>query len=237
MDFFGISERFDESLVLAERRLGLSPILYKAPSRVNMTRPRDSDVPRKFIRSAERSNRYDVELYRYACELFDNAPEHGQLEFEVELAALRAARGEGRIDLDAPAPDGLDGTDDVWRMLLHARATAMRLQLDNARHRARAASGGGPKALQNELNTARSRVEQLEAELARHGLASPATSDPPQPADATTNPSTPHPKRAVRRAAASSASRSHPKRESKRGGRKAGGVKPARAHTDRETGA
>ena len=130
--FFGLTERFDESLVIAEQRLSLSPILYKAPRRVNKTRPRRSEIPAEYVRSAERSNRYDIELYRYACELFENAPERGQLEFEVELAALRAAKGHGRIHLDVPAPDGFGGTEEAWRMLLQARATLLRQDFELA---------------------------------------------------------------------------------------------------------
>ena len=43
--------------------------------------------------------RYDIELYRYAQELFEAAPELQELDFEVEVAALRAAKVEGEIDL------------------------------------------------------------------------------------------------------------------------------------------
>ena len=102
--FFGLTERFDESLVLAKRRLGLRSILYRSPAsdarpaqatgRVNTDRPRGNDVPRRRARGRRACNRYDIELYEYAEELFEAAPERQELEFEVEVAA--AARREGR---------------------------------------------------------------------------------------------------------------------------------------------
>jgi hypothetical protein len=137
---FGLTERLDESLVLAKQRLGLRTILYFPPTgssaqmesraggRINTARPRGSGVPEELQRAAERCNRYDIELYGYAEQLFDAAPERQELEFEIELAALRAAKSDGDIKLDAPSPAGFNGDEEAWRMLLHARATAMRQQ-------------------------------------------------------------------------------------------------------------
>jgi hypothetical protein len=142
--FFGLTERFDESLVLAKQRLGLRSILAKpsghsrqrsrsrASGRVNITRPRGDEVPGELIEAAERCNRYDIELYRYADELFDSTPERGGLEFEVELTALRAAEAEGEIQLDAPPPEGFAGDEQAWRMLLHARASLLRREFQLA---------------------------------------------------------------------------------------------------------
>jgi Sulfotransferase family len=76
--FFGLTERFDESLALAKQRLGLRNIAYESSKRVNATRPRGEAIPRELLRAAERCNRFDIELYRYAEELF-----------EAELAAAR----------------------------------------------------------------------------------------------------------------------------------------------------
>jgi hypothetical protein len=142
--FFGLTERFDESLVLAKQRLGLRSILHLPPSgsrstrsrrkstgRVNNSRPRGDEVPVELRRAAERYNRYDIELYRYAEQLFDAAPERGQLDFEIELAALRAAKADGEIELDAPPPDCYRGDEHSWRMLLHARASFMRNELEH----------------------------------------------------------------------------------------------------------
>jgi hypothetical protein len=142
--FFGLTERFDESLVLAKQRLGLRSILHspasrsgtsrsrrKSTGRVNTGRPRGDEVPVELRRAAERCNRYDIELYRYAEQLFDAAPERSQLDFEIELAALRAAKADGEIELDAPPPESYSGDEHSWRMLLHARASSMRNELEH----------------------------------------------------------------------------------------------------------
>ena len=109
-DFLGLTERFAESVVLAKQRLGLRSILYKTEGRRNSARPRGQHVPEELREAAERCNRYDIELYRYAQELFDSIPERRELEFEVEFAALRAAKGEGAIASTAPAPGVSLGT-------------------------------------------------------------------------------------------------------------------------------
>ncbi len=141
--FFGLSERFDESLVLARRRLGLDTILsrsarkrrlsHKASGRINTGRPRGDDVPEALVRSAERANRYDLDLYRHAVELFDSAPEREELDFKVEFAALQAAKGEGELDTGAPPPEGFEDKE-AWRMLLEARATLLRREFELAEH-------------------------------------------------------------------------------------------------------
>jgi len=163
--FFGLTERFDESLVLARLRLGLRTILYGSSGRVNADRPRGDDVPAGLRRAAEQSNRYDTQLYRYAEELFSDAPERGLLDFEVDLEALRAAKADGAIDAEAQPPLGVD-RESVWRALLDARAQLLRLEFERARR-------GVPtdpamleeNELVSELRLARARVGELERSL------------------------------------------------------------------------
>jgi hypothetical protein len=138
----GLTERFDESLVLARQRLGLRVVLSagnrsarsrsRSSGRVNSSRPRGDEIPAELRRAAEHCNRYDIELYRYAQELFDGAPERRDVEFEIELAALRAAKAGGATELEAPRPSGFDGDERAWRMLLQARATCLRHELELA---------------------------------------------------------------------------------------------------------
>jgi hypothetical protein len=148
--FFGLTERFDESLVLAKRRLGLRSIIYrshtsnarsskKATGRVNTDRPRGRDVPQDVREAAEACNRYDIELYRYAEELFGAAPELQELDFQVEVAALSAAKAEGEIDLTVPAPKGFDGGEDAWRTVLQATASSLRAEQELAAAKGRVA--------------------------------------------------------------------------------------------------
>jgi hypothetical protein len=166
--FFGITERFDESLVLAKQRLGLASVLYKPPGssasagRVNTARPRGKDVPEELTRAAERCNRYDIELYGYAQELFDGAPELGELEFEVELAALRAARSEGDVDLEGPAPARFGGSEAEWRMLLHARAILLRHERELAEIKALTYElGQGDRKILEELQGVKTRGKRV----------------------------------------------------------------------------
>jgi hypothetical protein len=128
--FVGLTERFDESLVLAKRRLGLGTVLYKPPGvgasagRVNTARPRGDQIPDELMRAAERWNRHDIELYRHAQELFDGSPELEKLEFQVEVAALRLARRNGEVDLEPPA--GFGGSEEAWGLLVTNQAELLR---------------------------------------------------------------------------------------------------------------
>ncbi len=135
---FGLTERFDESLVLARRRLGLRTIIHRSSGRVSGSRPRGEEVPKDLREQAAACNVHDLELYRYATELFDSSPELAELDFQVEVAALRAARAEGSIDLDVPAPEAYGGGADEWRMLLEARASVLRCDEELASMRGRA---------------------------------------------------------------------------------------------------
>ena len=154
---FGLTERFDESLVLAKQRLGLRSILYGSSARVNAKRPRGDDVPAELRHAAERCNRHDIELYRYAEQLFDAAPERNQPDFEIELAALHAAQADGEIELEIPPPASFDG-EQAWRLLLHARASLLLLEWERSEAEVKSAAA---RARTRELKR---RLERLEAE-------------------------------------------------------------------------
>src|SRR5215211_6548020 len=138
--FFGLTERFDESLVLAKRKLGLRAILYRSSGRVNPERPRGDRIPAEVRRTAERCNRYDVELYRYAIELFESELEPRDLEFDVEVAALRAGKEDGELEVQTPVPASFGGDQEAWRMLVRATMTAQRLEQQLAGVTSKAAS-------------------------------------------------------------------------------------------------
>ena len=154
---FGLTERFDESLVLAKQRLGLRSILYGSSARVNAKRPRGDDIPAELRHAAERCNRHDIELYRYAEQLFDAAPERNQPDFEIELAALHAAQADGEIELEIPPPASFDG-EQAWRLLLHARASLLLLEWERSEAEVKSAAA---RARTRELKR---RLERLEAE-------------------------------------------------------------------------
>jgi hypothetical protein len=177
--FFGLTERFDESLALARRRLGFATILYSlgADGRVNAARPRGEEIPDGLVRVAEECNRYDVELYRYAEALFDSASESRELDFAVELAALQAAKFEGEIETDAPAPEGFTGSDEEWRLLLHAKATVLRQEHQLAKIRAERVFKSPRQAAKRRRAARRAEAEETSADAA------PGRPPPAEPTD------------------------------------------------------
>jgi len=88
----GLVERIDESLVILLKRLGIESYQFRGEHRVNSRRPRAEDVPQDVQEIAERANRFDVELYRYALELFAEAPELAAPGFDEEVEELREAQ-------------------------------------------------------------------------------------------------------------------------------------------------
>src|SRR5215208_5698272 len=169
--FFGLTERFDESLVLAKRRLGLKAILYRSSGRVNPERPRGDQIPAEVRRAAERCNRYDIELYRHAKDLFEQALEPRDLEFEVDLAALRAAKTGEELEVRTPVPASFGGDEEAWGMLVRAAATAEELQQKLAGVSSRAASDRArTRVLKREVErreAAPERMVELEEEVER----------------------------------------------------------------------
>lgn len=160
---FGLVERFDESLVLLKQRLGYRNILYEGIGRVSTARPRDDAVPSELRTLAERANRYDAELYRFATQLFDRAPERQHLEFQIELAALRHAQGD---ETAASSPPSLFGDDAKWRTVVEEQAASLRGQRELAAARLQKEKRSNILA---ELDAARERTRTLEEEAARVG--------------------------------------------------------------------
>ncbi|MBU0518265.1 sulfotransferase family protein [bacterium] len=68
--FTGLTERFDESVILMKRLFGWK-LPYYMRERVTKRRPRREEVPAGDIAVLEEYNRMDLELYQYAEELLD----------------------------------------------------------------------------------------------------------------------------------------------------------------------
>jgi hypothetical protein len=93
---FGLAERFDESVILIMRRLGLDPATY-VRQRVS-DRPRGNEVPRDVKNSAEQANRFDIELHRWATERFEAIISDQDTGFEVALASHRLETIRGLME-------------------------------------------------------------------------------------------------------------------------------------------
>ena len=131
----GLAERFDETLVLLRSRIGYANILYE-PARVNAGRPRDEAIPPKLENAAAEANVLDAELYEFGKECFAAAPERRDLEFDIELAALRLAKGHPEPERPTP-PESFPGDERAWSILLGARAALLRERSEHGRTRRR----------------------------------------------------------------------------------------------------
>ena len=164
LDVVGLTERFDESLVLAKQRLGLRTILYRS-SRVNTGRPRGNDIPADLREAAERCNRYDMELYAFAQELFEKIPERGKLGFEIDLAALHAAKDDAGATRAAPPPAEFE-RDRAWQLLLDTQVRLLRAEFERRRGRAtRAPATLDEQVLETELKAVRAKARKLEKQV------------------------------------------------------------------------
>jgi hypothetical protein len=84
----GLTERFDESQILIHREFGW-PLRRYPRRRVNAKRAQRSEVGEDVLREIEKCNRFDLELYRFAVELFEKRS--SQIDMARELALLQAA--------------------------------------------------------------------------------------------------------------------------------------------------
>lgn len=76
----GITEKFDESLLLMKSKLNWKKsILYKKAN-VTKNRPKKLDFPEADLKEIERQNEFDLELYRYAQELFTHQLQESSIE-------------------------------------------------------------------------------------------------------------------------------------------------------------
>lgn len=88
VDILGISERFDESLIVFKRRLGWRNTLYVRRN-VARGRPSVEEVPRETIKIIEDQNEFDLELYEFAKQrVKELILEHGP-PLEGELQAFK----------------------------------------------------------------------------------------------------------------------------------------------------
>jgi hypothetical protein len=93
--FVGIQERFDESLVLLRRMLGLGSIPY-VDRHVSSDRPAIDDIADHERELIEEHNQLDTELYACGLELFEEAVAAAGPGLTADVEALRARSAEAR---------------------------------------------------------------------------------------------------------------------------------------------
>jgi hypothetical protein len=86
----GLTERFDETLILLKRILGWRNIFYTKLN-VGMNRSKKKeDIPKETLSIIEKYNELDIELYRYAQERFEEQIRQQDSSFEKELREFRS---------------------------------------------------------------------------------------------------------------------------------------------------
>ena len=84
----GITEHFDESVMLMKRRLGWTYPFYVKQNIID-DRPPKSQIPESVVRHIEQHNALDVQLYRFALERFRATVEGQDESFQTELDKFR----------------------------------------------------------------------------------------------------------------------------------------------------
>src|SRR5262249_40973148 len=86
--FVGISERFDEALLLLGRTLGWRHLSYR-PKLVNKNKPDKRNVLPEALNTVAKSNTLDREVFEYARELFDERVKQEGAEFQHDVREFR----------------------------------------------------------------------------------------------------------------------------------------------------
>jgi Galactose-3-O-sulfotransferase len=105
--FVGLQERFEESMVLLQRMLGLDLTPY-VNRHVTVGRPLVEDLSDEERRLIREHNELDSELYEFAQELFDEAVASAGDRFAAEAERLRAMAAEANDEALRRARELLD---------------------------------------------------------------------------------------------------------------------------------
>lgn len=85
----GITERFDESILLFKKKLGWSSCNYVCENVTPSKRVSRQEVNSHVEETIKEYYRLDIELYQYCREIFDETIQKAGHDFEVDLAAFR----------------------------------------------------------------------------------------------------------------------------------------------------
>jgi hypothetical protein len=134
--FVGIQERFEESLVLLQRMLGLGLVPYR-DRHVSSgdDRPSVDEIPDEQRALIEECNQLDVELYRFGRGLFEEAVATADEGFAADVEMLRASSAdaseesihEARKWLDRELPVG--STRVAAELRSAAKAAGIKVQV------------------------------------------------------------------------------------------------------------
>lgn len=94
----GLAERFDESLILFQKTLGWKIPLYDK-NNVSKSRPSTRNVSKDTLRLIEKSNEFDIQLYEYAKEVFEEYINQQGASFEREVEKFKEANKSSKVKL------------------------------------------------------------------------------------------------------------------------------------------
>lgn len=86
----GLTERFDESIVLFRRTFGWPLTLRYWKRLVNKERPREDALSDETLRVLRDHSSFDLRLYDYACEVFDRQTAAAGSDFQDEVQQVRS---------------------------------------------------------------------------------------------------------------------------------------------------
>ncbi|MEB3212971.1 MAG: sulfotransferase family 2 domain-containing protein [Leptolyngbyaceae bacterium] len=100
--FVGITEQFDESLIVLRRKLGIDKILY-FPVRSNSRKPKLETVDPRDIEHIKAFNQLDIELYQFGNELLEQVIRQAGDSFRTEYYFFKLANQQYRSKISEVA--------------------------------------------------------------------------------------------------------------------------------------
>lgn len=86
---FGLVERFDETCLLLKRHLGWNIPLFYVKNNVSKTRSSTSSISKYTLSLIEKSNEFDIQLYHYAKDVFEELVSQQGSSFMNDLQDLK----------------------------------------------------------------------------------------------------------------------------------------------------
>jgi len=90
----GVTERFDETLILLQRRFGWSGNLFYYPKHISRCRPSLLELPQSSIDAIKDRNDLDIELHRFAKALLKEAISSQDAGFHEEVERFKSLNAE-----------------------------------------------------------------------------------------------------------------------------------------------
>ncbi len=95
----GLVERFDETYLLLKKALGWNIPSCYVKNNVSRNRTLTKDVPKDTLSLIEELNEFDIQLYAYAKEIFEELVNRQGSSFEEELKEFKAANESNKAKL------------------------------------------------------------------------------------------------------------------------------------------